>query len=218
MIEAEVLALDPNAAIFGELHTCERIKKALLGCCKLDIVAPGNVEIRFGIRNVRPLNMQAVKRLQHSFYMEGVRRNSGETVIQIGMKRAEVKMEKLKAFGTEMKDFTMMKDVLVEEGRVRIQPYSGQHRVEAMKTFKEYLTERKDRVVLEVDAIDQRLKDLNGELKKDGVTAEETKGLGELIAGLKMERSGLMKDVAKIKGLEKSGGEWVFEIYDIGEL
>lgn len=213
-----MVALDPNAAIFSELQTCEVIKKALLGYCKLDLVKPGDVELKFGVRNVRPLNVQAVKRLQHAFYMEGIRRNAVDTVIPIGLKKGEVNMKLVKPMGTAMEELANLADVLVTKGRVKIRPFSGQHRVEAMRTFGEYLKERKNRVILEVDGIDQQVKGVEAELEKEGLSAASTKGLNGRMEGLKRERVALMKDAARIKGLEGSGGEWVIEIYDVGEL
>ncbi len=198
-----------------EQATKDLIEAAFLGMCKHDLGAT-KPTLQFGLINTRPLDENAVRALRSKFLSQGVRRNDPDTVIHVGVDASLINVAELSKTTLPMSGYKTLQEIFKPTIPTRQQivyPYSGQHRVEAMKTFEEQiLTPKEDATAKEIVRLTKKVAELeNTELTEGAVAAEEVKEILPQTKALLEQQQDLL---ARIQGLIDEERDWTLKLYD----
>lgn len=194
----------------------EKIAKALWTHAKLDVVkAP--FEFQFGIINDRTVSDIQMRRLAGNMEESGIKRCDSETVIPVAIPRSKLKAEGvarcLSLTGMRLAEVPELSTFL--SGPVpMLQPYSGQHRVAALK----YLLARKKHELEEtlVEKLAQTFSDIKKSERlanAENATAEVRRSMLNLVERDRERVAIIERSIASAKAMVADEGMWTFAIY-----
>lgn len=199
----------------------EALENAFVGFCSHNVDESAPILV-FGSVNDRPLENKAVQSLRLNFFRQGVRRNDTDTYIQAGIDASLLGATQPVKTAGALKDYPTLSSIFADTTPTKkriIYPYSGQHRVEAIKTFRSKLLDPRGEVCArDILNVRRRISEAETELQRENISEDSTREVNELLEKLRAELTDEEELLARIQGFINEGTTWVIKLYDKSEL